>query len=120
MATAPTQIDSYPGIRVDTAAPQYQYSDEHLIKTWEYTQRFPGGPEIQKYISYAAEQWDLRGITRFDTFIESATRDNKTSRWHMTASDGSTYNAKFLVLCAGALIQQFIPKWDGVENYKGT
>jgi len=110
---------SYPGIRVDTAAPHYQYSDPGLLEGWQHSQRFPGGAEIQKYARYVAEKWDLRKDTRFNTYIESAVWNSRTSSWYSTASNGSTYSAKFLVLCTGALVQQYTPKWKGIEEYKG-
>jgi cation diffusion facilitator CzcD-associated flavoprotein CzcO len=108
------------GIRVDTSAPQYQFSDPDLLKDWEFSQRFPGGEEIQRYLSYVAEKWDLRKDTSFDTYIDSATWDNRRGSWLATASNGQMYRAKFLILCTGILIDKFIPNWNGVDRYKGT
>ena len=62
----------YPGARVDTQVPNYEFSDPQLFRNWAWTQRFPGGPELRRYFAYVAERWDLRKDTQFDTFIQSA------------------------------------------------
>ncbi|KAF1974073.1 FAD/NAD(P)-binding domain-containing protein [Bimuria novae-zelandiae CBS 107.79] len=109
----------YPGIRVDTSAPQYQFSDPDLRKDFEFKQRFPGGVEIRKYLKHVTERWDVRKDTKFDTYIASAAWDNEATKWSATAADGTTYRAKFLVLCTGCLVDEFVPKWKDVDKYTG-
>jgi cation diffusion facilitator CzcD-associated flavoprotein CzcO len=111
---------SYPGIRVNTSAPQYQFSDPDLLEDWGFSQRFPGGAEIQEYLRCVADKWNLRKDTNFETYIEYATWDNQKATWFATASNGKPYRAKFLILCTGTLIEKFIPNWTGADQYKGT
>ncbi|KAJ4301117.1 hypothetical protein N0V90_003207 [Kalmusia sp. IMI 367209] len=109
----------YPGARVDTSAPQYQFSDPNLWEDWNYSQRFPGSPEIRAYFDHVADKWDLRKDTKFDTYVESASWDGQASKWSISAANGVKYTAKFLILCTGCLTDQYIPKWKGIEKYKG-
>lgn len=38
----------YPGARVDTHIPIYEFSDEELWRDWTWTQRFPGWAEVRQ------------------------------------------------------------------------
>jgi cation diffusion facilitator CzcD-associated flavoprotein CzcO len=62
----------YPGARVDSSIPHYEFSDPALWKDWTWKQRFPGGAELRAYFAYVAEKWDLRKDTQFETFVASS------------------------------------------------
>jgi len=62
----------YPGARVDSAIPHYEFSDPDLWCDWTWTQRFPGSAEIRAYFDYIAEKWDLRRDAIFDSHVISA------------------------------------------------
>ena len=51
----------YPGARVDSQSYIYQYwfSDE-LVKEWNWSERFPGQPETERYLNFVADKLDLR------------------------------------------------------------
>ena len=42
----------YPGARVDTEGPIYQFSYKDLWKDWEYTELYPGWSEVREYFAY--------------------------------------------------------------------
>uniref|UniRef100_UPI0025FD25CF NAD(P)-binding protein n=1 Tax=uncultured Phenylobacterium sp. TaxID=349273 RepID=UPI0025FD25CF len=42
----------YPGARVDTHVPLYEFSSEELWRDWTWTERFPGWEELRAYFRY--------------------------------------------------------------------
>jgi cation diffusion facilitator CzcD-associated flavoprotein CzcO len=109
----------YPGARVDSAIPHYEFSDPVLWKDWTWTQRFPGGAELRSYFSYVAEKWDLRKDTQFNTFVKSATWDDHEARWTVKTKKGETFKVKFFLLNTGFAAKTYVPDWEGVESFKG-
>jgi len=110
----------YPGARVDSAIPHYEFSDPLLYKEWSWKQRFPDSSELRAYFTYAAKKWDLRKDTLFNTYVESATWDEQESKWTVMTKDGPTFKAKFLLLNTGFAAKRYTPDWPGIESFKGT
>lgn len=44
----------YPGARVDSSIPHYEFDDPALWRTWTWKQRFPDSSEIRAYFSHVA------------------------------------------------------------------
>jgi cation diffusion facilitator CzcD-associated flavoprotein CzcO len=110
----------YPGARVDSSIPHYEFSDPVLWKDWTWKQRFPGSAELRAYFAHVADKWDLRKDTKFNTFVSSATWDDAESRWTVKTKAGETYKVKFLLLNTGFAAKRYIPDWKGLESFKGT
>src|ERR1700753_2040957 len=50
----------YPGARFGSEAHVYQYwFSEELYKGWHWSQRFPGQPEIERWLHWIADRLDL-------------------------------------------------------------
>lgn len=45
----------YPGARVDSSIPHYEFDDPALWSTWTWKQRFPDSSEIRAYFSHVAK-----------------------------------------------------------------
>lgn len=43
--------NTYPGARVDSDIPAYEFSRPELWKGWTWTERFPGWKELQAYVN---------------------------------------------------------------------
>ncbi|KAF2019096.1 cyclopentanone 1,2-monooxygenase [Aaosphaeria arxii CBS 175.79] len=110
----------YPGARVDSAIPFYEFSDPALWKDWTWKERFPGSAELRSYFSYVADKWDLRKDTQFETFVSSATWDDVESRWTIKTKAGETYKVKYFLLNTGFAAKRYIPDWEGIDKFKGT
>ncbi|KAL1654943.1 hypothetical protein SLS61_002693 [Didymella pomorum] len=110
----------YPGARVDSAIPHYEFSDHELWKDWSWTERFPGSAELRKYFAHVASKWDLQKDTVFDCFVDKAIWDDEEKRWRVVTATGSEYTAKFLLLNTGFAAKRYIPDWEGVDTFKGT
>ena len=110
----------YPGARVDSSVPHYEFSDPLLWTDWTWKQRFPGSEEIRAYFEYTAKKWNLRKDTVFDTYVKSAQWSDEEDKWTVQTKEGPTYKVKFLSLNTGFAAKRYIPDWPGVESFKGT
>ncbi|KAK5262978.1 hypothetical protein LTR96_011575 [Exophiala xenobiotica] len=68
----------YPGARVDSSIPLYEFSDAELWREWSWSQRFPGSEELRAYFRFVAQKWDLQRDTYFNTL--SALRHGMTMK----------------------------------------
>src|ERR1700712_2984153 len=56
----------HPGARFDREGHVYQYwFDEDIYKAWNWSQRFPGQPEIERWLHWVADRLDLRSDIQF-------------------------------------------------------
>src|SRR5215475_14759112 len=111
----------YPGARFDSEAYIYQYLfSEKLYKGWSWSERFPGQPEIEKWLNYVADELDLRKDIRFSTTITSAVYNEATQRWTITTNKGEVIDAQFLITCCGMLSAPLTSVFPGQETFEGT
>jgi len=110
----------YPGARVDSQSYIYQYwfSDE-LVKEWNWSERFPGQPETERYLNFVADKLDLRKDIRFNTRVTGAEWDEAAARWTIRTDKGDTLTAQFFISCAGMLSAPKVPPFPGHEEFKG-
>ena len=109
----------YPGARVDSAIPHYEFSDPDLWQNWTWTERFPASAELRAYFAYVAEKWTLRKDTVFDCFVTKAEWDDNTSRWMVITESGERYRARYLLLNVGFAAKRYVPDWEGIDLFKG-
>ena len=111
----------YPGSRFDSEAYIYQYLfSEELYKGWSWSERFPGQPEIERWLNYVADRLDLRKDIRFSTTITSAVYNEASGRWTVTTDKGDVIDAQFLITCCGMLSAPLTSVFPGQETFKGT
>ncbi|KAL4947973.1 hypothetical protein BDW69DRAFT_203891 [Aspergillus filifer] len=110
----------YPGCRVDTEIPLYEFSDPEIYKHWTWSQRFPDQKEIQAYLSWVADHLKLRENIVLQTRVQQAKWDEASSTWMVSLSNGSNYQTRYLVLCTGYTTVPYIPAFNGVENFKNS
>jgi cation diffusion facilitator CzcD-associated flavoprotein CzcO len=110
----------YPGARFDSEAHIYQYLfSEDLYKGWSWSEKFPGQPEIERWMHYVADKLDLRRDIQFNTAIKSAHFDEATGRWTITTDNGQVIDAQYLVTCCGMLSAPLSSMFPGQETFKG-
>jgi cation diffusion facilitator CzcD-associated flavoprotein CzcO len=110
----------YPGAKFDSEAYIYQYLfSEELYKGWSWSERFPGQPEIERWMHYIAEKLDLRKDIQFDTNIASAHYDENTRRWKIRTSRGENIDAQYFVTCAGMLSAPMEDLFPGQASFRG-
>lgn len=109
----------YPGARVDTHVPIYEFSDEALWRDWNWTEIFPGWEELRRYFNYVDSKWDIRKDTQFNTRVTSARFDEQNNRWDVHTSNGELFRSRFFILCTGFAAKPYIPKIEGLESFAG-
>ncbi|MCC8953498.1 NAD(P)/FAD-dependent oxidoreductase [Bradyrhizobium sp. Pear77] len=109
----------YPGARFDSEGHTYQYLfSEELYKGWSWSERFPGQPEIERWLNYVADRLDLRNDIQFGTTVKSAHFNEATQRWLVTTDQGDVVDTQFLVTCCGMLSAPHV-SFPGQETFKG-
>ena len=70
----------YPGARVDSHVPNYEYSLEEVWRDWTWTERFPGRGELLAYFDHVVDVLDLACDIDLDASVESARFDGAEAR----------------------------------------
>ncbi|MBX9609930.1 MAG: NAD(P)/FAD-dependent oxidoreductase [Gammaproteobacteria bacterium] len=110
----------YPGAKFDSECYIYQYLfSEELYKGWRWSERFPGQPEIERWMNYVADKLDLRKEFQFETTIASAHYDEARGRWTVATTAGETFDCQFLISCSGMLSAPLTKVFEGQESFKG-
>jgi cation diffusion facilitator CzcD-associated flavoprotein CzcO len=109
----------YPGARVDSSIPHYEYSDPDLWSGWRWKQRFPGHEELRDYFAYVADKWNLRPDTQFETHIDSACWREDQGNWLITTKTGHKYVAQYFLLNTGFAAKRHVPDFPGIDKFQG-
>ncbi|KAE9392619.1 cyclohexanone 1,2-monooxygenase-like protein [Gymnopus androsaceus JB14] len=109
----------YPGARVDSELPIYQFSDRELWKDWTWSEKFPGWKELQAYFEYVDKKLDVKRDFLFNSRVASAVWDDSINRWIVTTEDRRVLRGQFLSLCTGIGSKYYVPEYKGRETFKG-
>ena len=110
----------YPGARCDSESHSYCYTfSKELYEQWEWSERYPGQAEIQRYLNHVADRLDLRRDIHFGTRVTAARFDQDANRWHVTTAGGQAYQAQFLITAVGCLSTANVPAIPGLETFAG-
>ncbi len=109
----------YPGARVDSHVPNYEYSMEELWRDWNWTERFPAWDELRRYFHYVDGKLDLSRDIRFDTRVTHATFDADSNLWRIVSADGHSVWARFFITCTGFAAKAYVPDFPGIDDFKG-
>ena len=111
----------YPGARFDSEAYIYQYLfSEELYKGWSWSEKFPGQPEIERWLHYITDSLDLRRDIQLSTRVTSAHFDENRGRWTVRTDRGDVIDTQFFVTCGGMLSAPMERVFDGQESFGGT
>jgi cyclohexanone monooxygenase len=110
----------YPGARVDSHVPNYEYSIEKVWRDWCWSERFPGWEELRRYFAHVEEKLDLKRDIEFNTRVTAATFDEDKHVWRVTCDTGETVEAQFVVTCLGFAAKAYTPDLPGLESFGGT
>jgi cation diffusion facilitator CzcD-associated flavoprotein CzcO len=110
----------YPGARCDSESHVYWYTfSPDLMREWEWSERYPGQPEIMRYLNYVADRFDLKRDIQFNTRVMAAHYDQAANRWRVRTESGETFTAKFLITAVGCLSTANVPKFEGLDSFAG-
>jgi len=112
--------NAYPGARCDVESLLYCYSFcPELDAKWQWSERYPTQPEIQRYISFAADLWDVRKDIRFNAWVKSAAWDEASNLWTVALESGKSISAKYLIMATGPLTTVVWPDIPGLNDFTG-
>jgi cyclohexanone monooxygenase len=127
----------YPGARVDSYGPLYQFSSEELWRDWNYSELwrdwnyselwrdwnyselYPSWDKLRAYFRHVDIKLGLSRDIRFNTRVTGAEFDTDRDQWVVQASDGSVTRARFFVLCTGLSAKPYIPAIAGLKDFRG-
>ncbi|KAL2113291.1 hypothetical protein VUR80DRAFT_4616 [Thermomyces stellatus] len=109
----------YPGARVDTNTPFYEFSDPDLWNEWEWPEEYPSRDDMLRYFEFVDEKWDLSRDITFGATVSEATFDEKTNRWTIRTHQGHVASAPFLLLAIGFAAKAYIPQLEGLDTFQG-
>ena len=109
----------YPGSRVDSHVPVYEFSMEEVWRDWYWTERFPSSHELVRYFHHVDKKLGLSRDISFNKRVDAAEFDEDRSQWVVQTTDGGTIRARFMTLCTGFAAKAFIPDFKGLDRFSG-
>lgn len=113
------QNNCYPGARVDSHVPNYEYSLEAVWRDWSWSERFPGRDELVAYFDHVSDVLDLRRDIDLNTRVGAATFDVTLHCWTATTDTDRSYDCRYLLLCTGFGSKPFVPDLPGLNLFVG-
>jgi cyclohexanone monooxygenase len=113
------QNNRYPGARVDSHVPNYEYSLEEVWRDWTWTERFPGRDELVAYFDHVVDVLDLARDIDLETRVTAARFDETAHRWSVT-TDAGRFDTHYLMLCTGFGSKPYLPDIPGLGEFAGS
>lgn len=106
----------YPGLTCDTPSHTYSYS---FALNPQWSAYYATGPEIHAYFKRVADESGVMPHVQFNNEVRACVFDDATAKWHLTLSDGSTYDADIVIAASGVLHNPKVPELPGLESFAG-
>lgn len=111
--------NTYPGARVDSEIPYYQYSMPEVWRKWNWSERFPGREELVAYFKHVDETLDLSKDVTYNASVCEAKYDESTARWTVRTEQGHIATCKFLIPATGSNYRPYYPDFKDLHSYRG-
>lgn len=109
----------YPGARTDSEAWSYAFPFEEIEQAWDWSERYPGQPEAQRYIGFVADHFDVRRDIRFNQRVIAASYDEAENRWTISTQDGNCFTCTYFFTALGHLTVPNEPEIPGRDSFTG-
>ncbi len=109
--------NQYPGAACDVPSHFYCYSFE---PNPDWSRKFSGQAEIQRYLERCAEKYRLLPHIRFGREVASAKFDERAGMWRVRTTDGEEVGANVLVSGVGQLNRPHVPDLPGLSDFGGV
>lgn len=110
----------YPGARFDSESYSYQYSfSQKLIDEWEWSEHFSSQPEIERYLHFVADKFDLKRDIECNARVATVIYDEAAKLWEIETTNGVRARARFVLCATGLLSAHQFPDYEGVDSFKG-
>ncbi len=110
----------YPEARFDSESYTYAYIfSKELFEEWDWKEHFSSQPEIEEYLNYVVEKFELSAHMRFGSKVTSASYDDYSATWTVRTGDGFEAGARFLVAATGVLSMPYLPHVRNRQDFHG-
>jgi len=109
----------YPGARVDSHVPNYEFSIEEVWRDWSWPERFPGWADLRRYFDHVADTLDLRPDIQLSTRVTAARFDEQDRRWAIETDADDRVRTRHLLLCTGFASKPYVPDLPGLDGFEG-
>ncbi len=110
----------YPGARFDSESYSYQYSfSRELVEEWNWSEHFAGQPEIERYLNFVADKFDLRRDIEFNARVESVVFDDGARKWDVYTENGQHVRADYVLAATGFMSAHQMPSIPGIDTFAG-
>jgi cation diffusion facilitator CzcD-associated flavoprotein CzcO len=109
----------YPGARVDSQIPLYEFSIPEVWRPWTWSERFPGWAELRAYFLHVCDTLNLWPLMRMGSRVESADFETGPGLWNLQLEGGETIKTRFLLPALGFASKPYIPDIPGIEVFEG-
>jgi len=111
----------YPEARFDSESYSYGFLfSEELWQEWEWSEKYAGQPEIERYFNYTVDRFDMRRHIAFNSTVVSVVLDEDAGTYTVGTKNGDRYRAQFVVAASGNLSVPFIPAIEGRAAFRGA
>ena len=109
----------YPGARVDSQVPIYEYSIPEVWKSWTWSERFPGWKELRAYFHHVCNTLKLWPMMRMGSRVTGANYEQEAQQWRLQLNGEETVTTRFLLPAIGFASKPHIPDFPGIEDFEG-
>ncbi|TVY36538.1 Baeyer-Villiger monooxygenase [Lachnellula subtilissima] len=111
--------NTYPGARVDSEIPYYQFSMREVWRKWNWSERFPSGDELKAYFKHVDETLDLSKDITYSANVIDARYDESTMKWTVTTENGQKALCKYLICATGSSFKAHYPDFKNLHTFQG-
>ena len=121
---APTSAAPGTGIairaRFDSESYSYQYSfSQELLDEWEWSEHFSGQPDIERYLHFVADKFDLTRDIECNARVASVIYNEADKLWEIETHNGLRARARYVLCATGLLSAHQFPDYEGVADFAG-
>ncbi len=109
----------YPGARVDSEIPYYQFSLPEVWKKWNWAERFPSGDELRQYFRHVDDVLDLSKDITYSSIVTNAVYDESKAQWTVTTENGKKAVCKYIICATGSSHKPYYPKFENLDKFQG-
>ena len=110
----------YPGAASDSECYYYCLTfSKEILQEWQWSVRYPGWEENLRYMHFVADKCDMWPHIQLNSEIVSADFQEASGLWFVKTGSGDEYTCKYFVSAMGMISEPVIPKFKGMENFKG-
>ncbi len=111
----------YPGARCDSETMYYSYSFlADVEQEWPLQERYPGQPEILRYLNHVADHMDVKKDFTFNARVSGIAFDDSDQTWTVRTEGGDSRRARWVITAVGCLSDANQPEIEGAESFQGV